>query len=387
MSETAPPLAFGRSAPKPLLKAGRAFRRWRALGPRLGKYQPVSTLELPATAVRRARVPAVNFHAHLGRWLSNDGSWIEKDVDALLDMMSGCNIESTVNLDGRWGGELEANLDRYDRAHPGRFYTFCQLDWRDLERPDGPERLVRSLRQSVAAGARGLKVWKDLGLSVEAKREKVMPDDPRLRQVWDAAGDLGIPVLIHVADPVAFFQPVDRHNERLEELLRHPGNSRCEGGLRLFHRLVMALENILAAHPRTTIVGAHAVYPENLGYLAGMFEHHPNFFIDVAWAHHQLGRQPRAAAALLARYPDRVLFGSDVFPLRRGILETYFRFLETEDEAFPYTDAHSSGSGRWCISGLGLAPEVLDLVYAGNARRLLRIKPSVQRGKPVLVDG
>ena len=125
-----------------------------------------------------------------------------------------------MNLDGRWGVELEENLDRYDRAYPGRFFSFCHLDWRLLDEPDGAARLVESLRRSVDAGARGLKVWKDLGLTVTARDRRILPDDPLLAPVWTAAAELRIPVLVHVADPVAFFHPVDRHNERLEELLR-----------------------------------------------------------------------------------------------------------------------------------------------------------------------
>ena len=57
-----------------------------------------------------------------------------------------------------------------------------------------------------------------------------MPDDDRLSDVWDAAGELGLPILIHVADPVAFFEPVDGNNERLEELLEHPDWSFSDPG-------------------------------------------------------------------------------------------------------------------------------------------------------------
>ncbi|MGH9106027.1 MAG: amidohydrolase family protein, partial [Acidimicrobiales bacterium] len=158
------PNAFARRvAPEFVVAGGRVLRRWRAKGPRLGNYAPVSTLELPAHVPQKACMPAVNFHTHLGRWLTRDGAWMEPDVGKLLGLMDVCNIESSVNLDGRWGRELEENLDRYDRAHPGRFFTFCHVDWALLERRDGPGLLAESLRSSVKAGARGLKVWKDLG--------------------------------------------------------------------------------------------------------------------------------------------------------------------------------------------------------------------------------
>ena len=81
----------------------------------------------------RPCVPAIDAHNHLGRWLSDwvrdDGGWVVEDVGALLALMDETGVEAIVNLDGRWGAELEANLDRYDRAHPGRFFTFCHVDW------------------------------------------------------------------------------------------------------------------------------------------------------------------------------------------------------------------------------------------------------------------
>ena len=181
----------------------------------LADYRPYSRLRLPQTTVTRASVPAVDAHTHLGRWVTGE-RWAVPDVAAFIGLMDSCNIATMVNLDGRWGDELEANLDRYDRSHPGRFATFCHVDW-DLLREPGPEaRLAESLERSVSAGARGLKVWKDLGLGVrDAYGRMILADDPRLDALWDTAGRLGVPIAIHTADPVAFFDPVDQRNERL----------------------------------------------------------------------------------------------------------------------------------------------------------------------------
>jgi len=224
--------------------------------PRLSRYEPQSTLELPAHPRPAAQFRAVDVHNHLGRWLSGDGSWVEPDVDRLLRAMDRCNLGAVVNLDGRWGAELEENLDRYDRAHPGRFATFCHVDWSVCGR-DGFDDLPRQLAESVGRGARGLKVWKDLGRSVrDAAGRLVAPDDPRLAGLWRAAADAGIPVLVHTADPVAHFRPVDRRNERLEELRRSPGASWARSGLT--HGALMAsFEALVRDNPATTFVGAH----------------------------------------------------------------------------------------------------------------------------------
>ena len=190
---------------------------------KLRDYLPRPTLRVAEHRIGRAAHPAVDAHNHLGRWLS-DGEWAVTDVPRLLADMDAAGLQAVVNLDGRWGDELEANLERYDRRHPGRFLTFCHLDWSETATAGFGERLARDLRRSLSAGARGLKVWKDLGLSLTDERGRLLlPDDERLAPVWEAAADEGVPVLIHTADPRAFFAPVDAANERLEELLANPG--------------------------------------------------------------------------------------------------------------------------------------------------------------------
>jgi predicted TIM-barrel fold metal-dependent hydrolase len=340
----------------------------------LHQYRPRSMLCTPRHDVERARIPAIDAHNHLGRWLSNDGSWVVADVDRLLETLATSNVTAIVNLDGRWGDELEANLDRYDRAHPGRFATFCQLDWDEAVHPDSPRRMVASLQGSAAAGAKGLKVWKDLGVHVRDERGALLlADDARLADVWDTAGELGLPVAIHTADPVGFFEPADGTNERLEELIENPDWSFADPDrFPRFERLIGALESVVSSHPRTIFIGVHAGNcAEDLGRVRRMLDLYPNCHIGIAARIAELGRQPRASGRLLQRHPDRVLFGTDVFPPDPSEYAIAFRFLETDDESFPYSTEGIPPQGRWEISDLGLGEVVLDSVYASNARRLI----------------
>jgi predicted TIM-barrel fold metal-dependent hydrolase len=314
----------------------------------------------------------VDAHNHLGRWLTDD--WAAPDVEALLATMDACNVAAIVNLDGMWGEELEANLERYDRAHPGRFLTFAHLDWRETAEPGFGERMAASLRDSVARGAGGLKVWKHLGLVFRDDRGALlMPDDPRLDPVWATAAELGVPVTIHVADPLAFFEPLDERNERVEELLAHP--DWWFGDRDRFPpvgRLLDALESLVARHPGTTFIGAHvACCAEDLAWVARMLATYPNLHADIAARIAELGRQPRAARALIERHPTRVLFGTDLFPPTPEMYAIHLRFLETLDEHFPYDTEDPPPQGRWAISGLGLPSAILADVYEGNARRLI----------------
>ena len=297
------------------------------------------------------------------------------DVPALIAVMDACAVETIVNLDGRWGEELIANLDRYDRAYPGRFLTFCQLDWARLAEPDGVEWLSASLTESAAQGARGVKVWKNLGLEFRDHDGRLIGvDDGRVVQVLQRAGELGLPVLIHSADPIAFFEPADERNERIEELMAHPDwwfgdRSRHPS----FEEVLDAHAALVLACPGTRFIGAHAgCAAEDLDRVERLLAAAPNYTIDIAGRMAELGRQPRRFAALVERFGDRVLFGTDCFPPDAESYGQYFRFLETEDESFDYDPGSEVGSqGRWTVSALGLRPEQLVAVYRDNARRVL----------------
>ncbi len=336
-------------------------------------WAPRSQVSVPATTVTRAAAPAVDVHNHLGRWLTTD--WCAPDVGALLTMMDAANVATIVNLDGRWGDELEANLDRYDRAHPGRFLTFCQLDWSLLARAGGEREIAAQLHDAAARGARGVKVWKNLGLTVVGPDGTlVAPDDPRVVRILALAGELGLPVLVHVADPKAFFDPLDAHNERFDELAGQPDWSFADRDrYPSFDQLLRSFERLLVATPDTQYIGAHVgCVAEDLDHVAHLLRVAPNLVIDIAGRLAELGRQPRRFRRLIEDFPDRVLFGTDAFPLTPDQLEVHFRFLETGDESFDYAPGDDiPPQGRWQISGADLPARLLPGLYAENARRVL----------------
>ncbi|WP_378145479.1 amidohydrolase family protein [Cnuibacter sp. UC19_7] len=339
-------------------------------------WEPVSQLRATRTDLPRPAVPCIDVHNHLGRWLADDG-WMIDDVDALLAVMDARDVEAIVNLDGRWGDELDENLNRYDRAHPGRFVTFCQLDWSLLQHPDAEAALVAQLDDSVRRGARGVKVWKDLGLEVvDAEGRLVSPDDPRVVAVLRRAGEHGIPVLIHTADPIAFFEPLDERNERLDELGAMPewwfgDRTRYPG----FDTLLEAHARLVAACPDTAFIGAHVgCAAEDLDRVDALLRSAPNYHVDIAGRLAELGRQPRRFARLVADHPDRILFGTDIYPATEEQYALHYRFLETADEGFSYAPEDPiPPQGRWAVSAADLDPALLPGLYRGNARRLLGI--------------
>jgi hypothetical protein len=340
----------------------------------LRTFAPRSRLTVPSTEVERPQVPCVDAHAHLGRWLTGD--WAIEEPLEFVRLMDETNVQAVVNLDGRWGDELDRNLARYDHAYPGRFFTFCHADWgriREFGRRAGRV-LADDLNAAVSRGARGLKIWKDLGLWVtDGSGQLVLPDDERLAPLWERAGELRVPVAIHTADPVAFFDKVDDTNERLEELLEHPDWSYYGRPQPGFARLISALENVVAGFPTTTFIGVHVGgYAEDLSWVARMLDTYPNFHIDIAGRIAELGRQPRRSRALILRHPGRVLFGTDGGPPDVLAYRTSFRFLESADEYFSYAPGrHPPPQGRWMIYGLDLPDDLLTLLYSANAHAIL----------------
>jgi predicted TIM-barrel fold metal-dependent hydrolase len=344
---------------------------------RLRDWTPSSQLRASPTAVDHPAVPCIDAHNHLGRWLSDDGDWIVPDVEEVLRVMDDRHVELVVNLDGFSGEELEANLDRYDRAHPGRFRTFCQLDWARLAEPDGTKALVATLEDCERRGAGGIKVWKNLGLTFrDETRRLVLPDDPRVIEVLTRAGELDLPVVMHTADPIAFFEPLDASNERLDELRverdwwfgdrdRYP----------TFDQLLDAHAALVLACPATTFVGVHAGNAaEDLDRVERLINAAPNYHIDIAGRVAELGRQPRRFARFVADHPDRVLFGTDIYPLSDEQYRLHFRFLESADEGFEYAPGEPiPPQGRWAISALNLDPALLPGLYRDNARRALNL--------------
>ena len=261
-------------------------------------------------------------------------------------------------------------------------------DWTLLAGERPTEALIASLEASAAAGARGLKVWKDLGLQVvDGDGRRVLPDDERLTEAFVAAGELGLPILVHTADPVAFFEPLDRHNERLEELAEMP--AWWFGGPEhpTFDRLMAALESMVASAPGTTFIGAHVgCAAEDLDWVRRMMDEHGNFHVDLGGRLGELGRQPRRFAALVADHPDRVLFGTDSFPPEPEVFRAYYQFLESADEPNHFatierwttraaSDAHMAAPHLQAFLGLAAscvseAPSIEAAEVAGMERVL-----------------
>lgn len=328
----------------------------------LGQFQPITTLVSEAHCPQRARFAAIDYHNHLDAMEPNE----------VLRVMDACGIEQIVNITMKTGDEALRMIDKFHAADAKRFSTIGWMDWSDVTHPDFVQRSLDRLERLVERGAKGIKFWKDFGLTVrDAQGNLLRIDDGRFAPLFEKAAELNIAVMFHTADPDAFFLPLDARNERYEELAAHPDWS-FAGSPVSKQELLDQRDRVFARHPRTTFVAAHVGgCSENLARATKMLATFPNVSVDISARASELGRQPYTARELFLKFPDRLVFGADLLP-EESMYRLYFRFLETADEYFEYP-SHASRQGRWNIYGLFLPDDVLRKVYRENALRLLSI--------------
>lgn len=359
----------------------------------LSQFQPKSALHVKETRVARPRYPVIDVHTHLSfSRKSQNGVSVTGEprfiwpAEKVLPTMDRKEIRAMVNLTGGFGAGLEDAVAKFDRAHPGRFYTFTEPSYSRLLEPNYPALQADAINHAHRAGARGLKILKTLGLYLReniSTGKLIQVDDHRFDPMWDACGQLNIPVAIHVSDPVAFFGPADRFNERFEELNNHPDWSFHGRDFPSNAELIEARNRVFARHPKTQFMSLHVGnFAEDLDNVSEALDRFPNMTVDIAARIGELGRQPRRARQFFDRHQDRILFGTDAVPdghetpqqvFVDELYEIYYRFLETDDEYFDYAPAPVPPQGRWRIYGLQLPDSILRKVYYENATRVLRL--------------
>ncbi len=334
----------------------------------LKDYHPKSMLHAKQTLVLRAKFPVIDMHQHVNDARGAGDRVPPRELVARMDQL---NVQTMVILTGGWGDQLQKVMDEMVKPFPGRFIVFTQPDWSKIDDPNFGDLMVKQLNDAVRRGARGYKILKELGLGVKDKSGKLITvDDARLDPVWEECGRLGIPVAIHIADPEAFFFPINGENERYEDLNEHPDWSFYGPPFPSFQQLLAARDRMMTKHPKTTFIVLHVGnWPENLDAVAEMMDHFPNTMIEFGGREAELGRQPRRTRKLFLDYQDRVMFGSDNTP-DADMYQNDFRWLETDDEAFDYWGSPSQG--RWTVSGLNLPDHVLEKIYHLNAENLFR---------------
>ncbi|MDO6438136.1 amidohydrolase family protein [Cyclobacterium sp. 1_MG-2023] len=334
-------------------------------------YNPKSTLVVPEHPIKRAKFPFVDIHSH-------QRNVDESLISNLTREMDEINMATMVNLSGkrftRNGDEgaaedyLNSMIQAFNKHAPGRFIVFTNLSFDGIGGKGWKDKAVSILEEDVKNGANGLKIFKSLGLSVKDIHGKRVPiNHPDLDAIWAKCGELGIPVLIHAADPAPFWEPMDSKNERWLELKLRPNRKRGANNPAPFEQIIAEQHAVFEKHTNTTFINAHMGWMANDLEKAGRhLDEYPNVNFGIAAVIAEFGRQPRAAKKFFIKYQDRILFGKDAY--NKEEFYTYFRVLETENEYFPYYKKYHA---FWRMYGLGLPDEVLKKVYYKNALRIV----------------
>lgn len=344
----------------------------------LDQFRPKPMLKVPAHPPQRAKFPVVDVHVHPRIRLKHSPEML----DDYVRLMDEQNIALSVSLDGGLGEKLDEHL-AYLKKHASRFAVFANLDFQgdgkaddlatwDCHRPDFSHRMAMELEKAKQKGVCGLKFFKQFGLEYRNPDGSLIKiDDPRWDAIWEACGRLGLVVIMHTADPSAFFEPIDANNERWEELYRHPEWSFYGPQFPPRRELLEARNRVIARHRQTTFICAHMANDgEDLAEVGKWLDEYPNMVVELAARIAELGRQPYTSREFFLKYSDRILFGTDGPRVRERLL-AHWRLLETKDEYFPYAENPFPPQGFWNIYGIGLPEDVLRKLYHENARRLI----------------
>lgn len=326
-------------------------------------YDPPSTLVVPEHPVTQAKFPFIDVHSH--HWGLGD-----MDISELIGTMDAMNMKIIVNLSGRGAERLmKMKNNIVKQGYENRVINFTNIELRSILEPDWAEETVKQLEFDVKQGdARGLKIYKSQGMTnTDSLGNRISINDPRIDPVWAKCGELGIPVLIHSADPKSFWNPHDSLNERWLELKLRPGRKRDANNPASWETIIAEQHDMFRKHPGTTFINAHmGWYPNNLQKLGELLDDIPNMYVEIGAVIAELGRQPRNAKKFFIKYQDRVMFGKDSYKPEE--FPTYFRVLETDDEYFPYYKRYHA---FWKMYGLDLSDEVLKKLYYQNALKVI----------------
>ncbi|MCX7944566.1 MAG: amidohydrolase [Deltaproteobacteria bacterium] len=325
----------------------------------------------------------IDSHAHIGY----DG------FDRAIRIMDLAGIRRLVNLSGGIPGYDFEIMQALANTTKNRIVNFVNLNWYYIDHPEIFQRVnIRNLNRAKEMGAKGLKIFKSLGLGIRFYDGRLMRvDEEILDPIWKECGRLGLPVAIHSADPVAFFKPPTIDNERYIELLAHPNWSYYGKDYPTFEELIHQFENLVKKHPETTFIGVHfGNYAENPDFVGEMLDKYPNYYIDIAARVPEFGRHnAKKMHDFFIRYQDRILFGTDIGvysdslwlgskgfepePSDEDAVEFYRKHYKYFETGVTQMEHMTPVQGDWKIDAIDLPDEVLEKLYYRNAEKILKI--------------
>jgi predicted TIM-barrel fold metal-dependent hydrolase len=354
----------------------------------LKDYRPRSIYKVPRTEVHRAKYPVTDVHSH-AEWVRSP-----EQLGEMVKTMDEANVEKAVMFIRPGIPEKFSEAGRMFSKYPGRFDLWCGFDLTGFAQPGFGPNAVKALEQCHRLGALGVGEIHDKGRGFGGRGGPgrngqpqrpvagMHPDDSRMDAIYHKCAELGMPINVHVSDPIWSYQPMDNTNDGL--MNGYTWTIKPEPGVMGHDELIESLERAVHKHPKTVFVACHLA---NLDYdltrLGQMFDRNPNLYADIGARFGETAPIPRFVSRFFQKYPDRVLYGTDM-AYNPQMLRVTFRILETLDEHFyvrePEVQSTTGGFDyHWPLYGFGLPDDVLKKVYRENARNMYQ---RARNGKP-----
>lgn len=329
----------------------------------LADYRPESVYHIPVTRIQKAAFPVIDMHSH-------DYAETREEIDRWVETMQEAGVEKTVILSKETGAGFDSVVSKYAR-YPEQFEIWCGIDYTGYDTdPDWTRHAIGELERCHDLGAKGVGELGDKGeglvYSEPTKAYGLHMDDPALEPVWKRCAELGMPVNIHVAEPIWMYEAMDSTNDGLMNAWEWRVDLSKENILD-HQELMHTLENAVNENPGTTFIACHfANCSYDLDILAAMLDKHANLWADISARYAETAPIPRRVQAFYEKYQDRLLYGTDM-GMDREMYWVTFRILESADEHFYENEMFGY---HWPLNGFGLSREILEQVYHMNADKL-----------------
>jgi len=328
----------------------------------LKNYRPKSIYKVPVTQIEKAKFPVIDMHSH---------PYAEslEEVDQWVRNMDAVGIEKTILLSHATGAEFDSLYQVYSK-YPDRFELWCGFDYTGYDQPGYGPAAVAELERCYKMGARGVGELGDKGKGLFYSKPPAWGmhlDDPRMDPLLEKCAELGLPINIHVADPIWMYEKMDSTNDGLMNAYEWRLDN--QPGIVDHNGMIDILERAVKRHPKTIFIACHfANCSYDLNKLGALLDKYPNLYADIAARYAETAPIPRFAAAFIEKYQDRLLYGTDMgFDL--DMYHITFRILESSDEHFYEIGQFGY---HWALNGFGLNDVVLKKLYRDNALKLLK---------------
>ncbi len=326
-------------------------------------------LDYKAEAKRLAYTgPIIDIHTHIG---TPDAARLYSQIADLFGIVKTVSMTKLENLDAvtqAMGDHNRKGSDRiefiavpnYEAAQePGTFTT----DW-----------LVR-MEKFRRKGCRIIKFWA-APRGRDLHNEAFHMDSPTRKESIKLAYDLGYRMFMtHIGDPDTWFATkytdTQKYGTKAEQF--------------------KPLEDLLDEYHDVTWIGAHmGGSPEDLDFVQGILDRHPNYVLDTSaakWQVRELSKHPNRFRAFCEHNPGRVLFGTDIvannsnldfdlyasryWSLRTLIETSYAGQSPIVDPDLNMVDPSLDEKSTAELRGAGIQGETLKAVYNDAAAKVL----------------